>query len=245
MVKTRSLLVTAALAAMTLNNLGAQETASETLLSSAIRYHDPQGVWETPHELQLEERRPDGTVRQTRIVLEQATGGMKMERQITSGAAITLDVSGDNVRATLNGSSDISPEDKEKHRLTKEQGRSTRNYYAYLYGLPMKLRDPGTRLGRDVKETKFQEEDALEIRVTYDEAVGGDTWYFYFHPESHALIGYRFYHDESKKDGEYITLAEETMSPDGLRLPKVRKWYTHKDDRFLGTDSLVSLVPVH
>ena len=51
------------------------------------------------------------------------------------------------------------------------------------------------------------------------------------------MIGYRFYHDESANDGEYILLEGETT--DGtVRLPKSRTWYTHKDDRLLGTDVL-------
>jgi len=51
------------------------------------------------------------------------------------------------------------------------------------------------------------------------------------------MIGYRFYHDESANDGEYILLEGETT--DGsVRLPKRRTWYTHKDDRLLGTDVL-------
>ena len=80
----------------------------------------------------------------------------------------------------------------------------------------------------------------LSLRVTYDPEVGVDTWYLYFDPDTSALVGYRFYHDESANDGEYIVLEGE-VSSGTLRLPKARTWYTHGDDRLLGTDTLTSL----
>ena len=102
----------------------------------------------------------------------------------------------------------------------------------------MKLKDPGTIIDPKVTAIDFDGQKSLALRVTYEEAVGKDIWYFYFHPETYALIGYRFYHDESKNDGEYITLeGEESLS--SLRLPKIRKWYTHKENKFLGADILV------
>ncbi len=78
--------------------------------------------------------------------------------------------------------------------------------------------------------------------MTYDPDVGGDTWYFYFVPDTFALVGYRFYHDESKNDGEYITLDEEIVDEaSGLRLPKVRAWYYNSDGAHLATDDIVSI----
>lgn len=78
----------------------------------------------------------------------------------------------------------------------------------------------------------------LQIKVTYDAAVGGDIWYFYFDPSSFALSGYRFYHDESLNDGEYILLENET-SVGALRIPAKRHWYTHQGNRYLGSDEIM------
>ena len=232
----------------------AQSTQSSSmtpdeLLDRAIAYHDPSGVWQEPHELRLEEKRPNGVIRHTRIVLNQRRAAMEMEREVLDEetkqkVALWMSVVGERVDSKLNGSRDVSEDDAKRYRLGPDQGRSTRNYYAYLYGLPMKLKDPGTKLHAPVREAEFDGQEAIELKVTYAEGVGSDTWYFYFHPERFALIGYRFYHDESKNDGEYITLAGEMKSPDGMRLPQVRTWYTHGDDRLLGTDSIVSLAPL-
>ncbi|MEO1368819.1 MAG: hypothetical protein AAFX50_16715, partial [Acidobacteriota bacterium] len=55
-----------------------------------------------------------------------------------------------------------------------------------------------------------------------------------------ALVGYRFYHDASKNDGEYIVLEGEHAAH-GMRLPEGRAWFTHQGDRHLGTDRLLRL----
>jgi len=114
-----------------------------------------------------------------------------------------------------------------------------RDYYVYLWGLPMKLRDPGTQLG-GVKSTTFTDQDAYSLRVTYAPEVGKDVWYFYFDRETAALVGYRFYHDEAKNDGEVIVLEGE-YEGHGMRLPESRAWTTHQDDRYLGTDTLLAI----
>ena len=47
----------------------------------------------------------------------------------------------------------------------------------------MKLTDAGTKIG-EVKSDAFAGAAVHALRVTYEEAVGGDTWYFYFDSES-------------------------------------------------------------
>ena len=112
--------------------------------------------------------------------------------------------------------------------------------FLYLYGLPMKLRDPGTRLDPRVKETSFQGKPAYELRVTYDKSVGTDTWYFYLDRKTCALIGHRFHHDEAAGDGEYTVLSDE-ISGEGLTLPRVRKWYRNQGNEFFITHTILSI----
>jgi hypothetical protein len=51
------------------------------------------------------------------------------------------------------------------------------------------------------------------------------------------MVGYRFYHDEAKNDGEYIVLADMVIEQ-GLRIPRNRSWFTNAEDKLLGTDYL-------
>ncbi len=214
---------------------------AKELLDRSIAYHDPQGIWmKSSHRLLLSETRPNGTVRKTTIVIDNREGSFRMTRSVTDGPDTEIYVKGDTVEAKLMGSTEFSSEAAEENRLTPEAAIRTRNYYLYLYGLPMKLLDPGTRLDPKTRRASFLGKDVLELKVTYDEDVGKDTWYFYFEPKTTSLVGYRFYHDEEKNDGEYITLEEEIRSGE-IRLPRIRKWYTNDENKHLGTDKIESV----
>ncbi|MEN0002709.1 MAG: DUF6503 family protein [Bacteroidota bacterium] len=215
----------------------AQTITPEQLLAKSIEYHDPAGIWgKASIELQLTETRPGAKDRKTKLqidlprelfVLDQLRDEHRLESKIQAGTCTFK----------LDGNTDISDADLTKHRFNCERTATMRDYYTYLWGLPMKLQDPGTQLGDQVEQSTFQGQNCLAIRVTYSPEVGKDIWYFYFHPETYALIGYRFYHDEAKNDGEYITLEGETTIG-SLRLPQTRKWYTHSEEKFLGADIL-------
>jgi uncharacterized protein DUF6503 len=75
----------------------------------------------------------------------------------------------------------------------------------------MKLRDPGTRLDPTVKEAVFEGKAVYELRVTYDEAVGTDTWCFFLDRDTCALVGHRFHHNEAQGDGEYVVFSGEVF----------------------------------
>lgn len=210
-----------------------------TLLQGSIGRHDPAGKWSSgAYRMVLRETRPDGTNRDTTLMIDNGRSLFEVS-SLREGDRIVGSLSADDCSWLFNGSSNFSDEIRDTHKLTCDRLERMRNYYVYLWGLPMKLRDPGTRLG-DVRKDEFEGRAALSLRVTYDEGVGSDVWYAYFDPETHDLIGYRFYHDEAANDGEYITL-DGIQEGAGLRLPKTRAWYKHQQDEFLGTDTLVSI----
>lgn len=216
--------------------LNAQSISPEDLLERSIQYHDPKGQWgKTPLILKLKETRPSGTDRNTTITIDLAKSTFRLD-QMRDGNQLVYNVVNNNCTFQLNGKEDISKEDQEKFRLNCERAKSMRDYYTYLWGLPMKLTDAGTIL-QEAKMDTFMEREAYSLKVTYSPEVGADIWYFYFDPASYALIGYRFYHDEAANDGEYITLeGEEKIQR--FRLPKERKWYMHQDEKYLGADIL-------
>ncbi|PHN05591.1 DUF6503 family protein [Flavilitoribacter nigricans] len=221
---------------VTATGLRAQTVSAETLLERSIKYHDPKGQWgKTPMTLNLKETRPGGSDRTTTIGIDLKKQTFRLD-QMREGNQLVYNIAMDDCTYELNGNSDISPEDLEKYRLNCDRAKTMRNYYTYLWGLPMKLTDPGTIL-HEVKMDEFMGKAAYRLKVTYSPEVGSDIWYFYFDPSSYALTGYRFYHDEATNDGEYITLKGEEKIKN-FRLPKERKWYTHKEDKYLGADIL-------
>jgi len=138
---------------------------------------------------------------------------------------------------SLNGQKNISEKVKTAHKLSCERANMFKNYYTYLYGLPMKLKDSGTILHPTIQRKTFKEKEYVVLKVTYEKAVGKDAWYFYFDPVTYAMEIYQFFHDEAKNDGEYILLTEEEIIND-IKMPKNRAWYMNKDDRYLGKDIL-------
>lgn len=222
-------------------------SAAQELLARSIAHHDPDGAWDRGGlRLELFEERPDGSDRETVV-----TFGPADDRQGQSFGlrwAVDGEVregrlqgnSGETCLWTVDGSADIPDRKREELGLTCERLAWLRDYYAYLWGMPMKLRDPGTRLGPEVTETTFDGSPVLAVRVDYDPSVGGDSWDFFFDPDTAALVGYRFFHDRAANDGEWIPLAGEVEGA-GLVLPAERTWYTNRDDRLLGTDSLLSI----
>jgi len=125
----------------------------------------------------------------------------------------------------------------EQYRISKDRALMYRNYYTYLYGMPMKLKDPGTKIHPEVNAVTKGGVNYNKIKVTYEESVGKDVWYFYFDTNTNALKAYQFFKDESKNDGEII-LFEGEIVKDKIKLPKDRKWYYNIDGNYLATDIL-------
>lgn len=214
-----------------------QSMTGTQLLDKAISYHDPDGKWPTFHgDLQVTMSTPDKSDRVTDFNIN--LPGQSFEiTSVRDDITINQVISPDGCEYLLNGSSEISTEDIKQHRLNCDRTQTWRDYYTYLYGLPMKLRDPGTIIDPIVSDREFKGKAYKVLKVTYEAAVGADTWYFYFDPQTYAMEVYQFFKDESKNDGEYILLSgEETIS--GIKMPKTRAWYYNTADKYLGTDVL-------
>ena len=115
-----------------------------------------------------------------------------------------------------------------------ESVKRTRNYWTYLWGLPMKLRDPGTELNPEFKDTVFEGVPVYRLKVTYPREV----YYFSFHKQSYRLVGEEFYTNEEKRIGERM-IREGEVDVDGIKLPRTRAWFNTHDSLYLATDELM------
>lgn len=221
--------------------LGQDLTASQ-LLNKAIAFHDPQEKWaDFSGQLFITMKTPSSSDRLSEITLNLPQQYFKL---VAKKDDITTEQILDkgNCKLLFNGSDKISEDEAKKHRLTCERADMMKNYYIYLYGLPMKLKDQGTPLDPKVYKKNFKGKVYDVLKVAYKEPVGNDTWYFYFDPETYALEVYQFYHDEEKNDGEYIILSD-LEEINGVKMPKIRAWYYNKDDTYLGADTLAKSAP--
>ncbi|MRX64169.1 DUF6503 family protein [Maribacter luteus] len=221
----------------------AQELTSEQLIDKTIAYHDPNQLWDVfEGKLFITLQYADGKERHSIIEIDLPREYFKVTN-LQDDNVIEYIVNKEGCTLLLNGETTFTEEDAKTYRLTCEQALKTKNYYSYLYGLPMKLRDPGTIVSPEVQTKTFKGKEYLVIKVNYEENVGKDTWYFYFDPTTYAMEVYQFYHDESKNDGEYI-LLNEIENVASIKMPKIRTWYTNADDKLLGTDILTKAAPL-
>lgn len=205
------------------------------IIKKSIAFHDPNGNWSTfQGEFTLALDMPEKASRKSVITLDIPNEYFNLTteqeettsfREISSDTCKYTDETGEVTTTTTNS--------KECERT-----RMYRDYYSYLYGLPMKLHDPGTQIDPMVKNVTFKGKKYIMVQVTYDEAVGSDVWQFYFNPSTYALEVYQFFKGTDETTGEYILLDDIALI-EGIKMPKNRAWYYNKDDGYLGTDRLL------
>lgn len=209
----------------------------KTLLQKTIAYHDPQGNWgKLQHRFFLKSVSSKKT-QHIEFEIDNIKGDFKYATKTDSDYIEVFIKGGVKNTVFVNGYTEITAETRKKHRLAPDQIKKMRNYYEYLYGLPMKLNDAGTKIADEVKLDTFNGKKYWVLKIDYEQSVGTDTWFFYINTANFALEGYRFFHNRSPNDGEYVILSD-IIEINGVKIPKVRKWFLNKDNVYLGTDFL-------
>lgn len=219
-----------------------QTMTSTQLLEKAIDYHDPNGNWKTFNDqFIVEMSTPNAPKRTSEISINLPSQYFKV---VATRDTITTSyvVDKDNCYMSYNGVAVDSAMAKSKN-MSCDRAKMYKNYYTYLYGLPMKLKDPGTNISYPIENRTFKGKTYLVLKATYDASVGSDVWYVYFDPETYEMQVYQFFKtDEYGKvifdSGEYILLSE-TEQVSNIKMPKLRAWYYNNGDTYLGTDTLL------
>ena len=213
-----------------------QNMTGSQLLEKAIEYHDPNGNWSTfsgTFSITMKTHTKSDRHSMIRVDLPNEYFNLFATQDKTSYGYIL-----DKEKCQIYYNSNIATEEEKiANNLSCERAKMYQDYYTYLYGLPMKLKDAGTIIHNKVVLKKFKGKDYLVLKVSYEKEVGEDTWYFYFDPLTYAMEVYQFYHEEEKNDGEFILLSGlDTVN--GVKMPKKRAWYYNKGEKYLGTDFL-------
>ncbi|NMM47545.1 DUF6503 family protein [Marinigracilibium pacificum] len=190
------------------------------IIGKSIAYHDPQGNWpKFKGQLKYEEIHLSGdsqVIRNTTVWLDNNKNEFRINRGDTE------------IHGVVNDSCFITKGDVDCGRVFK-----LRNYYTYLWGLPMKLTDPGTSFKDEYSDTVFNDIPVYKITVEYDT----DIWDYFIMKDNYRMIGYQFV---KKSGGGEIIYLEDEIEVEGMKIPQKRSWYTLGDKRYLGTDYLIS-----
>ena len=216
-------------------SVSGQKMSGQQLLDKTIGYHDPSGVWPNFNgTLEVSMVMPDGQAREREIQINLPQEYFSV-RAKTDTLITTYTLDKDKCETSIK---EIPPYSK---RTPCETAQLYKNYYTYLYGLPMKLKDPGTIISEYASNQNFKGKDYLMLRASYQKEVGSDIWQFYFDPITYAMEVYQFFKadpgGDGKNTGEYI-LLKDIKTINGIKFPKERAWYYNKDDGYLGTDIL-------
>jgi hypothetical protein len=221
----------------------AQSISGPALLEKAIAHHDPNNQWSTFNgAFQVVMESPNNSKRTSHITIKLPSEYFKVKAtRDTLVTEYTIDK--ETCIISLNGKTDLSNAELFSNNLSCDRANMYKNYYTYLYGLPMKLKDEGTIIHDIVERKTFKGKSYLVLKASYDNTVGSDIWFFYFDPETYAMEIYQFFKTDedgklNKDSGEYILLTD-TKTINNIKMPKNRAWYYNKDDKYLGTDMLI------
>lgn len=202
----------------------APENAGQ-VLERSIAYHDPEGKWKDfSYELNFVAHLPDSTKPETTVQLDHPR---RFFRYLRYADSTDIGVVADSCFAVGRDTVDCS-------RIKR-----TRDYWTYLWGLPMKLKDPGTELDPVYVDTTFENTPVYRLKVTYPREV----YYFSIDKETYKLVGEEFYVDKAKNVGEKMIRTGE-VDVDGIKLPRTRAWYNTHDSLYLATDELLGFKPL-
>ncbi len=217
---------------------GSQKNTGQQVLEKSIAYHDPQNNWsKLKTHLYLSSTDTAGKESAFELEMDNATGYF-CHISYEDGKEIVKGISKGKEFFLIDGRQDINEEDRKKYELNSESVKWVHNFYGYLYGLPMKLNDKGANISDTVSTEAFNGKTYQTVRVVYDPEMGKEVWTFFLDPKTSAMEAYRFMFSAGSDEGEYV-LLNETLNVEGLKIPKMRKWYFVKGNQYLGTDKLL------
>lgn len=198
-----------------------QPETAKSLIAKSIKHHDPHGNFNTLHAIFSFESTFDWNSSPEELI-------------------ITMDFE--------NYALDYKNLDREMHlQFSKDtcltiEGKTqcqdfswVYNFYLYIWGLPMKLNDPGIQINDTVLDTKYKGNLYKTVEVEYP------TEHFKFHFDSaFALRGFQFQKVDNPDKGEIIWL-EGTLKHKGISFPKKRYWYDLKTGKLLGTNEVIKI----
>ena len=216
----RLITITAVCLILCTETVFAQQLTSKKILEQSIKFHDPNGEWPTlKAELTFSETRPGGPDRKSVAQIDNGQSFFALNRNDEQIYQVDRDSC-----TIVKGEADC------------ERATMMRNYYTYLWGLPMKLKDPGTELDEQYTEETLEGVACYVLRVPYEK----DIWYFYMRKDNYAMVAYKFYKDEAAGKGEFIPTAG-LFELGTMKIPNTRTWYRLPENEVLGTDILKSV----
>lgn len=206
------------------------------ILQQSIHQHDPNGVWlHTEFDMVVEEPRKQVPTRASLVKLNVANGAFEMQRA-RDGRTTTHLVDETGKAATLlDGQVETDTALIKKYFMQPERNANYRNYYRFMYGLPMVLDQPGINMGK-VGSSEFEGQTVIHIDFTMEQPMIAKTWRVFFDKNDYHVLGIQTM--DNAEEGEYLVF-NGSAEIEGLKLPRFRHWYDSQTNEYLGSDLLI------
>lgn len=203
------------------------------VINASIQYHDPNMKWASlKGEFKVVSERDT-----TRLILANNISKVEWNELLKDSRTITGGYIGDSCYVHIDGRS-VKPEGEIDNFLldcTQIKGRS--NYWLYMFGLPMKLKDEQAIVAQKSELVDFLGNKYWRIRVDYNGSAAGEYWQFYFAPETFRFAIAQYFHPALGDDSEYI-VYDTPIDLHGMVLPSKHSWYMYNEREFIGSETL-------
>lgn len=110
------------------------------------------------------------------------------------------------------------------------------NFYIYMWGLPMKLNDPNTKIKQDFTMESINNKEAYAIEVNYE----NEDWRFFFDQNTYQLLGFTFIKKDGSNHGEKV-IVSDLFEYNGIKFPKIRTFYKLDNNKYIGENEVVKI----
>ena len=209
-----------------------QTPNSNDIIKASIKYHDPQGEWEGLDA--------DFVVLSDRdtawLHLANLRSMVEWKEKLKDGRYITGGYQGDSCFVKIDDKL-IEPKGQIDNLLLdcpQIIGRS--NYWLYMYGLPMKLKDEQAVIDPKPEKVNFLDNQYWRIKVHYNNP-DGERWQFYFDTDSYRFAIAQYFHPALGDDNEYI-IFDTPIQVGTMVLPSKHNWYMYNKKEYIGFEQI-------
>lgn len=203
--------------------LNPEKLSNEEIISRTIEFHDPYNNWHTLRaEFHFDSQFSfaDSTQEDIVVQIEVAENNFKYDNKYR--------------KVALSYPRDTCMQESENGSC--EQYRWTKNFYTYIWGLPMKLKDPGIHPEKETKKTFFNNYKCHVVPVHYEK----ENFLFYIDTANFQLRGFEFHKNDSSGKGEKIVL-KDLYEFNHIKFPR-HKTYIILPENTLGGTNEVKLI---
>lgn len=208
------------------------------ILEKTIAVHDSLNSWnETKLNLHIQEPRISNPHRYSILELNNSTNFFKLSRNRDQYVSEHIIDSIGNSFVLLNGKVETDTTLIKKYRLDASRNIGYRNFYQLFYGLPMSLNNSLKEI-IGVSESVFNGENCYKIEMELKETMISKFWNLFVSSSNMAIKGVEIIvHD--KPDGGERIYFDESITVNGIKIPRIRHWHELKSDTYSGTDLII------